>query len=417
MAGPGSRYLHMAIEIAKYTEVILFTPNECNLNLDFKVFKISKGEILKQIIGATSIIIQGTTLWEHAYLKKMQVPLVIDLYCPFVLENLELNYKDANAQHRASLAILLDQLQYGDFFICASEKQKDFWLGMLLAINRVNPLEYKNSKVLDNLIDIVPFGLLPDKPIKSKNVLKGIIDGIANEDKVIIWAGGIWNWLDPLTAIKAISLLCKKRTDIKLFFMGTKHPNPDIVQSDMVKSAVKLSNDLGLTNKYVFFNEWVDYHERHNYLLESDIGISLHFNHLETRFSFRTRILDHIWCGLPTIATHGDVMSQFIEEFEIGVVVPSQDVEQVAQGIETILEKTWSERNFKDASDYFHWSRVFQPLIRYCCDPRKSLGKEERIAFKDYRDSKLYFYGVKGLGLLRKGDFKKLISKLKRKIL
>ena len=46
----------------------------------------------------------------------------------------------------------------------------------------------------------------------------------------------------------------------------------------------------------MFFNEdWVAYDDRQNYLLEADVGVSTHLDHVETEFSFRTRILDYLW--------------------------------------------------------------------------------------------------------------------------
>ena len=37
------------------------------------------------------------------------------------------------------------------------------------------------------------------------------------------------------------------------------------------------------------------YDERADYLLDADVGVSTHFPHIETEFSFRTRILDYLW--------------------------------------------------------------------------------------------------------------------------
>ena len=65
----------------------------------------------------------------------------------------------------------------------------------------------------------------------------------------------------------------------------------------------------------------VPYHERQNYLLEADIGCSLHFETLETYFAFRTRILDYIWAGLPMIVTRGDATSEIVKDYELGIVV------------------------------------------------------------------------------------------------
>ena len=53
------------------------------------------------------------------------------------------------------------QLDHGDFFICASEAQRDFWIGALHSRGRINPLTYADDPTLRRLIDVVPFGL-PD---------------------------------------------------------------------------------------------------------------------------------------------------------------------------------------------------------------------------------------------------------------
>ena len=43
-----------------------------------------------------------------------------------------------------------------------------------------------------------------------------------------------------------------------------------------------------------------------NFLLEADIGVSTHVDHVETAFSFRTRILDYLWAVPPVVTTTGD---------------------------------------------------------------------------------------------------------------
>jgi glycosyltransferase involved in cell wall biosynthesis len=145
-------------------------------------------------------------------------------------------------------------LYYGDFYICASERQRDFWIGMLAALNRVNPYSYNQDPDLRKLIDVVPFGLPGNKPVQTKKVLKGIIDGIKNDDFVIIWGGGIYNWFDPLTLIKAMAQVGKKRNDIKLFFMGIKHPDPQVKKLQLVNDTMDLAKKLGVLDKNVFFN-------------------------------------------------------------------------------------------------------------------------------------------------------------------
>jgi hypothetical protein len=94
-----------------------------------------------------------------------------------------------------------------------------------------------------------------------------------------------------------------------LFFMGARHPNPQESERKGLRETIALSRELGLDGRAVFFNDWVPYAERENYLLEADVGVSLHRDHLETHFAFRTRFLDCLWAGLPIITTRGDVIS------------------------------------------------------------------------------------------------------------
>ena len=153
-----------------------------------------------------------------------------------------------------------------------------------------------------------------------------------------------------------------------------RHPKPDIVESGVATEARRLAEELGLTGTHVFFNEgWVAYHERQNYLLESDVGVSLHLDHLETQYSFRTRMLDYLWAGLPIVATAGDGFAQIIATEGIGTVVPPGDVDAVAGALVALLadrhaRETCRARAVAVASR-FRWSAVLEPVVSFCAAP------------------------------------------------
>ncbi len=250
---------------------------------------------------------------------------------------------------------------------------------MLLALNRVNPHTYDSDETLRTLIDVVPFGLPSSPPEHTRQVLKGVYKTIGLDDKVILWGGGIWDWFDPCTLIRAMANISAHRHDVKLFFMGIKHPNPLIAPMEATAQAIQLSKDLGLYDKSVFFNDWVPYEERQNYLLEADVGVSLHFDHLETRFSFRTRLLDCIWAGLPIVTTRGDSMSELVEQHNLGKVVDYRDVEQVADVLMELLDTPNPREvygpSFEEMKGQFIWRRAVEPLARFCANPRLAPDK------------------------------------------
>ena len=139
----------------------------------------------------------------------------------------------------------------------------------------------------------------------------------------------------------------------------------------------ELARDLGLTGSHVFFNEgWVPYDERADYLLDADLGVSTHFQHEETAFSFRTRILDYLWASLPIVATDGDTFGTLIRAHGLGRVVPAQDVDALAGALEEMLydEAAAGEvrANVRAFAAGYLWSQVLRPLVEFCRLPRRA---------------------------------------------
>jgi glycosyltransferase involved in cell wall biosynthesis len=333
---------------------------------------------------ADVLVVQGFVMALNPWLAKTNKVIVADLYDPMHFEHLEdarsLALRAATREVDQTLAALTGQLRRADFFICASEKQRDMWLGHLAAVGRINPFTYAADDTLRNLIDVVPFGISDEKMSPTAHGIKGVVDGISANDKVVLWGGGIYNWFDPLTLIRAMAKIATKRNrdttsgkrepNTRLFFLGVAHPNTDVAALDMVTRARALSDELGLTGTTVFFNEtWVPYAERANYLADADLGVSTHLEHLETAFSFRTRILDYLWAGLPAVSTAGDAFADIIEWSGAGLVVPERDVDALSDALETLLftnAGTTAAKAAHKLSTSFLWSTVAKPLVDFC---------------------------------------------------
>src|SRR5439155_13800601 len=132
----------------------------------------------------------------------------------------------------------------------------------------------------------------------------------------------------PLTLLRAVDKLRRRLPDVRLYFLGLRHPNPDVPEMRMAVDTLALADSLGLAGTHAFFNEgWVAYDDRQNFLLEADVGVSTHLDHLETAYSFRTRVLDYLWASLPIVATRGDALAELIEERQLGLTVPPGDVD------------------------------------------------------------------------------------------
>jgi glycosyltransferase involved in cell wall biosynthesis len=413
MAGPGIRYYQFARQLSDRFDVTLVVPTAPREPLgDFEVLQAAdwRGRRFRTLANRFDVVVAQTLRsWTMRALARAEVRVIYDLYDPFLIGNLGYHTgEDVSRRYRYvafRAPTLLQQiaLATGSAFICASERQRDFWLGMLGALGRINPEVADADPTLRDLIEVVPFGLEPDPPIATGPAIKGVLPGIDADDKVLLWGGGIWNWFDPLTPIRTVGELSKRRGDVKLFFLGVKHPNPGIPAMAMTGRAVELAKELDLYARFVFFNfDWVPYADRASYLLDSDIGISSHLDTIETRFSFRTRLLDYFWAGLPTVATQGDVLSDLVLERNLGRAVGYGDVEGWARAIEELVddpdELARVRRNVELARQDFTWPKVVEPLARIASLPGGAVRPPGNVAALAYR------YLGAGLETVVRGD-------------
>ncbi len=383
MAGPPIRMLEIARALGSEFQTTLAVPGGMELENEPFQFAQYNPAILKQLCAShDAVILAGFLLPYYPFLKNTPATLVLDIYDPVIFEYLELNQGQKPEKQKETFDELIDcfalQMSLGDFFICADDFQRGMWVGMLISGNRINPMTFREDRTLRSLIDLVPFGLPSQEPDKRKNVLKGAYPGIEKDDFVVLWGGGIYDWLDPLTAVRAMDLVSRKNPKIKLFFMGCKYPNAAVVMSSIAQT-INLSDSLGLTGKSVFFNDWVAYADRADYLLESDIGLNTHPRSIETDFSYRSRILDYIWAELPILTTRGGALSDLVEEKEFGLTVDYDDPEGLADKILKMAAGEISldafKENIRKHRDEFSWAKAVEPLRGFCRRAEKRLDK------------------------------------------
>jgi glycosyltransferase involved in cell wall biosynthesis len=421
MAGPGIRYWEFARVLGRQFRVKLIVPPFVAADslsqaedLPAPLHVCTRSQDLREVVEDCDIIVTlGGVLFFYPFLSDMGKFVVSDMYNVSLLEDLQ-RQADADmsrqlTSHESLLSALRLQLRVSDFFICAGEKQRDYWLGTLSAMGRVNPYAYQLDPTLRHLIDVVPFGLPDKRPQPTRRVLKGVHRAISPDDRVILWGGGIWNWFDAPTLIKAMPLILEERPHVKLFFMGTKPPHRNPVDMRATDQAVALSKELGLYEGHVLFNDWVPYDERQNYLLEADIGVSLHPDHAEMRFSFRTRLLDYLWAALPIVSTRGDVLSESLAAQGLAYLVAPGDVNGVAQAILALLNNPtpradYAARAQQVAADY-RWESVTRPLVKFCAAPYVAPDKAylRAVPFSNEERTSWWQLPAKGWRALRLG--------------
>jgi glycosyltransferase involved in cell wall biosynthesis len=387
MAGSGLRYWEMARALAGKLDVTLATPDHSLPGEGFTtcIYERKEWRSIEPTVSQAQVLLFDGNLFEvFPELITCGKPLILEAANTYSFETIHQFLDQPPEVQIDSFSTKLEITRQvglaGDFFFCANERQRDYWLGVLNALGRINPGTYKADQTLRQLIDIVPFGLPPGKPEHTEPVMKGVIPGISATDQVMLWGGGLWQWLDPLSLVRAVARVSVDHPDLRLVFPGTRHPNPIIAEMPMLRQTRDLSDRLGLTGRVTFFGDWAPYQLWPSFLLEADIGASMHLDTLETHFAFRTRMLDYIWAGLPMVVTGGDVTSSLVAEHNLGKVVPPGDELAIAAAIVRLLEtpnlrEAYRER-FEKVRPDLAWERMCEPITRFCEQPRFAADHE-----------------------------------------
>jgi len=388
MAGPGLRYYELARVLAASCEVTLAGPLAGELlHPGFALASLAPAHptALDPLLAAADVVISnGFLLYDYPQLEELEIPWVVDAYIPSPTEGLAYYANRPLAEQlavqRANTAMLGRIFARGDLFLCANERQRDLYMGVLTAAGRLNPYTYAQDPTLAALLALVPYGLPPQPPRHTKAAVKGV--RIPSEARLLVWGGGIWDWLDPLTLLRALPQVLAVHPHTYLYFPGPRHPYPERVPDmPMHQRAVALTHALGL-EAHVVFGDWVPHAERANYLLEADIGLSLHLPGVETRYAFRTRLLDYIWAGLPMVVSAGDTLSEVVEAHGLGLVVPPEDPTPLAAALIELLAEPDARATrhaaFATTAASLTWERLAQPLVAFCQHPRPAADKRAR---------------------------------------
>ncbi len=384
MAGTGIRYWEMARVLAAQQPVTLIAPQPIDLEAPgVQCGSSAWGDntaLAPWLREAAVVVANGLVLRAHPELADTDLPLVLDLYDPILLENLEAQRaapaEQRAAQYAADHTLLMQQLAAADLLLCATERQRDLYIGALLAAGHLTPAYLDHDPHLHHRIAVAGFGLAAQPPTYQRNILRGVLPGIGADDLLLLWTGGLWDWLDPLTLVRAMPRVAECAPHARLVLLAGQHPG-GAQPMQMPEKTRQLAQELGLLNKAIFFYDaWLPYHERANALLEADIAVSLHRSHLETTYAaVRSRFLDHLWAGLPSVVSTGDAVADLVRARNLGYTVAPGDEEAVAAALcrlatDNTRRQQCATRARETAQDYT-WEQTLAPLARFCRAPRR----------------------------------------------
>jgi glycosyltransferase involved in cell wall biosynthesis len=328
MAGPGIRAVELARRLARRHEVTLVAQGASGL--PGEPFRAGDLDALRD---ADAFVSQGFG-FPLRHLMRFRGRVVLDLYDPVQLEHLARFGSGATAEQRVSLAVLRRRLSYligrADHVLCASLPQRALWLGWLGACGRLVPEALRGDPEARRLLAVVPFGIPEAPPRADGHPLRAAI-GASGEDRIALWTGGLWDWMDPALAVRAHAIARRTVPRLRLALLAGQRPGSP--SQRMTAAADEARSIAGEGVGVHFVGEWVPYAERGPWLLDADFAVSAHKPSLEAELSFRTRLLDCLWAQLPAAATSGDVLAAEGERDGWARLAPPGDVQSFAEAM------------------------------------------------------------------------------------
>lgn len=150
MAGLGIRCWELARTLRDLASVTIAHGGSADEQRDgvrIVPFRAHAPHMLRELIDSADTVVAHPQ-WPlvDRWLRRSAARIVIDLYCPETLETLELQSGRPALLRRQLTATTIDRLhaslRAGHHFMCASETQRDLWLGAMLALRLIDPLAY-----------------------------------------------------------------------------------------------------------------------------------------------------------------------------------------------------------------------------------------------------------------------------------
>lgn len=406
MAGIGLRYFELARRLPDFgVEVVLIQPGdpddvppEAAERTEVRPFE--RGRLAQLTADCDAAVAQGQ-LANDLLVEVPDLPTAIDLYDPFLVENLTYAPSLGLDPWRNDHATWVLQMSRGDFFLCSCDEQRQYYLGFLTALGRVNPRRVEADPDARGLIDLVPFGV-PDTLPTHRPYLDEVLPPRRTGEKRLLF-GGLYDWYDPWPVLEALAAHAEAgdaqdaqgAQDAEPWtLLVIRNPNPGTPQ-ELFGQVERWCRERGLWREpesgdetgggpaSVRVLDWVPVERRFDLLRDVDLMVATHRPSLETRLSLRTRFLDALAAGCPVIATEGGGMSRLLARHEAGRVVPAGDASAVAEALRATLEDDGASlrRGALELVDAFSWRRVLEPLAAFCRQPSQDPWKED-FAFR-----------------------------------
>jgi len=252
------------------------------------------------------------------------------------------------------LALENSLLMRGDGFSTPSRRQALAVTGELLLLGRMG---VKSSETV------------PVEPVPNCSSGKFEREDKSASSFRIISTGSFNQWFDEVTLFKALESVMEMNEKLEFVSTGGRVPfSPE--KYDRFRKMVENSQ---FRDRFKLHG-WIEYDKLLEIYRSASVAVYADIPVLESILGARTRVLDWIVRGIPVICTDGAEISEDISMHELGIVVPQQDYQALAEALMKLvlspdLADKISANQEKWCSGEGSSENLFKPVVKWCENP------------------------------------------------
>lgn len=381
-----------------------------------------KSDLREKIaVHGPDLLVVGYWAYMHLVPDDIEIPLVMDLLAPWLLETA---FQESYDMELESIDYI-KCLHRADFFLCCTQRQKAFhtaWLLMSGFSNRNIPLEVVPISTDPNLPvrPKVPISKDPNLPVRPKvptptdpnlsirpkvpistdlnhpiQPNRPVPPEMPPHDNIVFLYGGVlWPWRSPEAWIAHLLEILVERKNGELD--GEFHGELQLIAGKypLHESSSSGALDLPRGDRYdavLKQSDLLPYDEMERLYLTADVGIELSARNLEREFSFSFRVIEYLRCGLPVICNDFLEVAGLIEIYDAGWVVKGDDPTAFEMVVREILSgKVDLDTKRKNAHrlvrEKFNCLETVAPLVAFC-HGAAAHTKGDRFKEEDLREA------------------------------
>lgn len=282
------------------------------------------------------------------------VPLVLDQHGPHLLER---QYQSAHRGFEENARSKRLAIQHADYFSCAGELQRLYFLPWLM----LGGFQFDEERVCS-----IPVSLSPDLPLHE-----------FSDEVTFVYGGVFLPWQDPRNGLEAVLAELDQRQQGQLKFFGGRHP---VFQVD-----VGLFGELQ-TRLETHARTQVQPMIAHDELIEAyrhaHVAIDVMMRNPERELAFTTRTVEYLWCGLPVIYNDYSELSRYIRDYRAGWTVDPNDRHAIRAAVAEAFEqpdrvREYSRNAQRLVRERLTWDHTIEPLDAFCRKPTRRVRIKE----------------------------------------